>query len=97
MKTEVYSWRVAPSLKADLERVARVRKIRVSAVLDMAVRDWLAKNAVDIADDDEQKRLHAAAAPFIGVFAGRNPRRSEMVREFIRKRLARKYGRRRSN
>jgi len=76
-----------------LERAARIRKVRVSALLDMAVREWLAKNAVDIADDEEQKRLHAAAVPFIGVFAGGNPRRSEMVRETVRKRLARKYGR----
>lgn len=93
MRTEVYSWRLSPGLKSDLERAARIRKVRVSALLDMAVREWLAKNAVDIADDEEQKRLHAAAVPFIGVFAGGNPRRSEMVRETVRKRLARKYGR----
>jgi|SRR5208282_526143 len=97
MKTEVYSWRLSRGLKSDLERVARARKVCISAVLDMAAREWLAKNAVDIADDEEQERLHAAAAPFIGVFAGKNPRRSEMVRELVRKRLARKYGRRRFN
>ena len=93
MKTEVYSWRLSRGLKSDLERAARIRKVRVSALLDMAVREWLAKNAVDVADDEEQKRLHAAAAPFIGIFKGNNPRRSELVRELVRKRLARKYGR----
>jgi hypothetical protein len=93
MKTEVYSWRLSAGLKSDLERAARSRKVRVSAVLDMAVREWLAKNAVDIADDEEQKRLHAAAEPFIGCITGKHPRRSEMVREHVRKRLARKYGR----
>jgi len=89
MKTEVYSWRLSRGLKSDLERAARARKVRVSALLDMAVRDWLAK----IAGDEEQKRLHAAVEPLIGSIAGGNPRRSEMVREIVRKRLARKYGR----
>jgi len=92
MKTEVYSWRVSRGLKSDLERAARARKVRVSIVLDMAVREWLAKNAVDVSDDEEQKRLHAAVAPFIGILKGNIPRRSEMVRGLVRKRLARKYG-----
>lgn len=92
MRTEVYSWRLSRELKSDLERAARRRKVRVSAVLDIAVREWLAKNAADIADDEEQKRLQAAVEPFIGAIAGRNPKRSEMVREIVRKRLARKYG-----
>lgn len=92
MKSEVYSWRLSAGLKADLERAARARKMRLSAVLDMAVRDWLAKNAQDIADDEEQKRLHAAVERCIGAFASGNPRGSEMVRETVRKRLARKYG-----
>jgi hypothetical protein len=93
MKTEVYSWRLSRELKTELERAARSRKVRVSAILDSAVREWLAKNAQDIAGDEEQKRLHAAVEPLLGAFAGRNPRRSEMVREIVRKSLARKYGR----
>ena len=93
MKTVVYSWRLTPARKANLERVARRRKLKIAQVLDIAVDEWLARQADEIADDEEQKRLHAAAEPFMGVFAGRNPRRSEMVREIVRKRLARKYGR----
>jgi len=93
MRSEVYSWRLSPGLKADLERVARVRKIRVSAVLDMAVREWLAKNAQEIAGDEEQKRLHAAAERCIGVVAGKNPRRAENSAATIRKSLRRQYGR----
>jgi hypothetical protein len=93
MKTIVYSWRLTPGRKARLERIARRRKLKIAQVLDIAVDDWLARQADEIADDEEQKRLHAAAEPLMGVFAGRNPRRSEMVREIVRKRLARKYGR----
>lgn len=93
MRSEVYSWRLSPSLKADLERVARSRKIRISAVLDLAVREWLAKNAQEIAGDGEQKRLHAIAEGCVGVFASGNRRGSQTVRETVRKRLARKYAR----
>jgi hypothetical protein len=41
MKTEVYSWRVSPDIKTGLEREARRRKMSVSAVLDLAAREWL--------------------------------------------------------
>ncbi len=93
MKTEVYSWRLSRGLKSDLERAARARRVRVSAVLDMAVREWLAKNAVDIADDEEQKRLHAAVAPYLGSLRGGNPRRGENASKMVKEILRRRYGR----
>jgi hypothetical protein len=93
MKTVVYRWRLSRKLMSDLERAARSRQVPVSTILELAVREWLAKNALDSADDGEQKRLHAAAEPLIGVIACDNPRRSEMVRELVRKRVGRKYGR----
>jgi len=93
MKTEVYSWRVSAGLKSELARVARARKLRVSAVLEMLVRKWLAENALDLADDEEQKRLHAIAERSFGVFKGRDPRRSERVSELMGKSLRRRYGR----
>jgi hypothetical protein len=94
MKTEVYSWRVSRGLKSDLERVARRRKVRVSAILDTAVREWLANNAADIADDEEQRKLHQAVEACAGVLTGNNPRRAESASELIRKSLSRRYGRR---
>jgi hypothetical protein len=93
MKTEVYSWRVSPGLKSELSRVARARKIRVSSVLDMLVRKWLAENAQDINDDDEQRRLHAVAERYFGVIKGKDPRRSERVKELVGRSLRAKYGR----
>jgi hypothetical protein len=39
-------------LKSDLEREARLRKMSVSTVLDLAVREWLKKSALDIAGDE---------------------------------------------
>jgi len=93
MKTEVYSWRLSRGLKSDLERAARARKVRVSALLDVAVREWLAKNAVDITDDEEQKRLHAAVAPYLGCIRGGNPRRAETASKTVKEILRRRYGR----
>jgi hypothetical protein len=93
MKTEVYSWRLSRELKSDLERAAREHKVRVSALVDMAVREWLAKSASDVAGDEAQKKLHESVKKCIGLFASGNPRGSQTVRETVRKRLASKYGR----
>ena len=93
MKTEVYSWRLTPSRKANLERVARRRKLKIAHVLDMAVDEWLARHASDIADDEEQKRLHALAQRYIGVIKGKDPHRSANVSKLIRRSLRRKYAR----
>jgi hypothetical protein len=96
MKAEVYSWRVSTDLKTGLEREARRRKLSVSAVLDLAARDWLkntgAGNGSD-EDEAEQRRLHLAAAKFLGVFAGGDGRRSENVRQLVRRRLRGKHER----
>ena len=93
MRTHVYSWRLSGELKSDLERQARLRKVPVSAILDMAVREWLKKSAIEVSGDEEQRRLHAAAEKYIGVLKGLDRDRSETVRETIRKKLRRRYGR----
>jgi hypothetical protein len=94
MKTEVYSWRLSEELKSDLEREARLRKVPVSSLLDLAVRDWLKKSGEDVAGDEQQRKLHAAVEECVGVLAGSDPHRSEKVRETLRKRLnARRRGR----
>jgi hypothetical protein len=93
MKTEVYSWRLSGELKSDLEREARARKVPVSSILDMAVRDWLKRSNGGATDDELQPRLHSSAANSLGVFAGQDSRRSETARENIRKRLRRRNAR----
>jgi hypothetical protein len=93
MKTEVYSWRLSRSLKADLDNAARRRKAPVSKVLEMAAREWLAKNSADLADDEEQARLHAQAARFFGIIKrGAQSADAKTVRKTIRKRLTERYG-----
>ena len=88
MKSEVYSWRVSTDVKSGLEREARRRKLSLSAVLDLAAREWLSKSGSGD-DDVEQRRLHAAASQAIGAFAGGDPRRSENARTILRERLRR--------
>ena len=93
MKTEVYSWRVSTELKTGLEREARRRKISLANALDLAAKEWLKNNSADQDDDREQKRLHEAAAKFFGTITGGDPHRSENVRQLVRERLRRRYGR----
>jgi hypothetical protein len=90
MKTEVYSWRLSGELKTDLERAARLRKMPVSSVLDLAVREWLKRSGADVAGDETQRALHAAAENCLGTVASGNSRRAETARKTIRRRLQRR-------
>jgi hypothetical protein len=89
MKSEVYSWRVSTDLKTGLEREARRRKMSVSAVLDIAARDWLERGGEEIEGDEEQPRLHKAASKCFGVLASGDAHRSENARQAVRLRLRR--------
>ena len=93
MKSEVYSWRVSTDVKTGLEREARRRKLSLSAVLDLAAREWLSKAGGSDGEEEEQRRLHAAASESIGSFAGGDSRRSENARAALRQRLRRRYAR----
>lgn len=93
MKSEVYSWRVSPDTKANLERAARSRKISLSSLLETAAREWLINNASGEDDEEKQRRLHRAASKSLGVIARGDARGSETVREAVRTRLRQRYGR----
>jgi hypothetical protein len=93
MKTEVYTWRVSADLKSSLEREARSRKVPVSAILDLAAREWLKASTEENDGEAEQQRLHRAAASCLGTIAGGDPGRSENVRRNVRLRLGRNRGR----
>jgi predicted transcriptional regulator len=93
MKTHVYSWRVSAELKSDLQSAARQRNLSLSAVLDEAAREWLARSASAEDGDEKQKRLMAAASKCFGSITGTDPRRAETASDSIRKSLRRRYGR----
>ena len=56
-KSEVYSWRLEPALKAELEVAARAEKVPLSVVLERLTRDWLRQRKEQ--DEEEQERLRA--------------------------------------
>lgn len=87
-KTEVYTWRVSPALKAGLEEAARAERRTVAQVLDEIVAEHLRSGSGrDPGEAARQRRLHQRAAAFAGCIAGRDPRRAERVRELVRARL----------
>ena len=91
LKTEVYSWRVAPEIKSALEHEARRANKPMAELLDRIAQDWLAQKRLETsAEDAEQARLHAAAKKVFGAFGGGNPRRSEQARDAVRARLAKR-------
>ena len=93
-KTEVYSWRVAPEIKAALEHAARGEHSSIGRLLERLVHEWLVARGRDTDGDEvEQARRHAAAARTFGTIRGGNPHRSEQTRALIRRRLARRRAR----
>ena len=93
MKTEVYSWRVSTDIKTGLEREARRRKLSLSAVLDLAAKEWLKKSEPGSDDEQEQRRLQQAALKCVGSIAGGDPLRSENAGHAVRDRLRQQHGR----
>jgi hypothetical protein len=97
MKSEVYSWRLSPDLKADLEDAARREHVSVARLLERITREWL-KARVPAADDDaEQERLRAIAMRYIGTLRSGDPDLSEKVSEGVRERLLRAHARSQSD
>ena len=94
MKSEVYSWRLAPDLKDALEAAARRERVSVSRLLERVTREWLKTRAGAAEDDEaEQARLHAVAMQFAGTIRGGDPDRAAEAGKRVGELLARKYGR----
>ena len=93
MKTEVYSWRVSSDIKTGLEREARRHKMSMSAVLDLAAREWLHNSGIENEGDEGQRQLRKAASRWLGALASGNTQRSETASQSVRQRLRQRYGR----
>lgn len=74
-------------MKAALERAARRQGKSIAQLLEQLVGRWLEKTGAGPRDEEEQRRLHQAAARWLGKLRGKDPHRSERVREKIRERL----------
>jgi len=78
-------------MKASLEEAARNTNRSVARLLDEIVAERLdATGQTGEADLDQQRRLHARAARFMGCIASGVARRSERTRELVRARLRRR-------
>jgi hypothetical protein len=95
MKSEVYSWRLSPDLKDDLEAAARRERVSVSRLLERIARDWLQAHAAD--DEAEQERIRARAMRYVGALRSGDPDLSEKVSERVRERLLRAHARTQSD
>jgi len=92
-KTEVYTWRVSPALKASLEEAARAERRSVAELLDGIVGEHLEGTRRGRGREPErQRRLHQRAALFAGRISGSASRRAERSRDLIRARLRRGSG-----
>jgi hypothetical protein len=91
-KSEVYSWRLTPALKAELETAARAEKANVATVLERLVRDWLATRRVSEEEDAEQQRLRAAVIAAAGKYKGPgDSATNERVRQVMGEHLMKKW------
>jgi|RifCSP13_1_1023834.scaffolds.fasta_scaffold511535_1 hypothetical protein len=89
-KSEVYSWRVTPALKAQLEAAAREEKTSVALLLERMARDWLEAHMPD--DAEEQRRLHRRARAAIGTVSVGGPSATNAnVRAVMGEILEKKY------
>jgi hypothetical protein len=93
-KSEVYSWRLSPGLKSELEEAARSEQKSMAELLETIAREWLERFKDTNGDDDERQRvLHEAGMKFVGSIHGDDPNRAANARSEVRARIARRHGR----
>ena len=91
-KSEVYSWRMSPELKAKLEEAARDEQTSLAQLLEKIAREWLTLARPNGDDEQEQQRLQEQAASYIGKMQGRDPQRAQEASQRVREKLKKKYG-----
>jgi hypothetical protein len=95
-KSEVYSWRVTPALKAELEAAARAEKIPLAVLLERIAEAWL-KGRRSPKEKAEQRRQRAALMACAGTYKGDGTSATnERIREVVGEYLEAKYARRRA-
>src|ERR1035441_9724 len=91
MKTEVYSWRVSPTRKADLESEARREGTSVAELLEKITSDWLEQRRTSRnGEEAEQAALRQRVLATVGTIRGGDPTLASRAREVVRERIIRK-------
>ncbi len=89
-KSEVYTWRVSPALKAGLEEAARAERRSVADLLDEIVGEHLeSARCRQGSERRRQRRLHQRAVLFAGRISGSDSQRAGRSRDLVRARLRR--------
>jgi hypothetical protein len=97
MKTEVYSWRLSPQRKAELESEARREGTSLAKLLEEITGDWLEERGSHNGDRAEQAAIRKRAAAAIGSISGGDPSRSSQASKLVKRILEERYGRRRAD
>jgi hypothetical protein len=90
-KSEVYSWRLEPALKAELEAAARSEKTNLARILDRLARQWLGTRQPSEEEEAEQQRrlrervLKAVGTVSIGGPSATNKRVRQVMGEYLEK------------
>jgi hypothetical protein len=93
-KTEVYSWRLSPGLKGQLEEAARTEQKSMAELLEDIAQEWLERFRDSNGDDAERQRiLHEAAMRCAGTIHGNDSNRAQNARSLVRAQIARRHGR----
>ncbi len=92
MKTEVYSWRISPQKKIELETAARREGTSLAALLDRITSGWLAEHRNGHADDEaEQAAIRKRVMATVGTIHSGDPTLATRAREIVRERIVRKH------
>jgi predicted transcriptional regulator len=98
-KSDVYSWRVDPALKGQLEAAARAENTSVSAVIERACRSWLEHSDDASAGKNRQARRRRAVEEIVASARARDlggPPTASATNANVRKAFAQKLARDRS-
>lgn len=92
MKTEVYSWRVSATTKANLESEARRQGTSLAELLEKIAADWLQeRRASRNGEEAEQSALRRRVMATVGTIRGGDPTRSQRARELVREVIRQKH------
>ena len=92
MKTDVYSWRVSPQRKAELESEARREGTSLAGLLEQITEDWLQKRRNSRnGDEAEQAALRRRVMATVGTLRSGDPTLATRAREVVRDRIVRKH------
>ncbi len=92
-KSDVYSWRVDPTLKSELEEAARTEGTSVAQLLNRIVSLWLKKTKAATVEDEaiEYRMRQKAMRTFGSVLLDEGPYTANQIRQRVRTRLKKKH------